>query len=111
MGMFDYVQYEGKEYQSKDTPNQLCDRYKIERDHQNKLRLYYEAYKAKWVNDDSTPLGHRLETWDHHWIHCDDFDGLIHFYRQDKEHDAWIEFKALFMDGVVLKIGKINNEV
>ena len=77
MGMFDYVYYDGKEYQSKDTPNQLCDKYKIEEEQETgRLYLWREAYKAKWVNDDSTPLGHRLETWDHHWIHCDDFDGL-----------------------------------
>ena len=108
--MFDYIQYEGKEYQSKDTPNQLCDKYKIEEEQETgRLYLWREAYKAKWVNDDSTPLGHRLETWDHHWIHCDDFDGLIHFYRQDKEHDAWIEFKALFMDGKALKLEKISD--
>ena len=110
MGMFDYVYYKGKEYQSKDTPCQLCDKYKIEEEQETgQLYLWHEAYNAKWVNDDSTPLGHRLETWNHRWEHCNDFDGLIHFYRQDKEHDAWIEFKALFMDGVALKLEKINN--
>ena len=108
MGMFDYIQYEGKEYQSKDTPNQLCDRYKIERDHQNKLRLYHEAYKAEWIKNEKTISGYEMKTSDHRWEHCNDFDGVINFYRQDRPIEAWVEYKALFMNGVALKLEKIE---
>jgi hypothetical protein len=48
---------------------------------------------------------------------CHDFDGLIRFYRaalEDKheswKQDAWIEYKALFMDGKMIKIEKKENE-
>ena len=111
MGMFDYVYYKGKEYQSKDTPAQLCDKYKIEEEQvSGQLYLWHEAYKAEWIKNDKTFFGYELKTSDHRWEHCDDFDGVIFFYRQDEEHDAWIEFKALFMDGVAIKLEKINNE-
>lgn len=107
--MFDYVYYKGIEYQSKDTPHQLCDKYKIEEEQvSGQLYLWHEAYKAKWVKDKDTISGYRLETWDHHWEHCSDFDGAIDFYRQDEEHDAWIEFHSLFMNGVALKLEKKN---
>lgn len=110
MGLFDYVYFKGKEYQSKDTPHQICDKYKIEEEQETgQLYLWHEAYKAKWVKDKESLLGYRLQTSGHHWEHCDDFDGLIRFYRQDEEHDAWIEFKALFMDGKVIKLEKIKN--
>ena len=29
MGMFDWIEWEGHKYQTKDTPNQLCDEYRI----------------------------------------------------------------------------------
>ena len=108
--MFDYVYYKGKEYQSKDTPCQLCDKYKIEEEQETgQLYLWHEAYKAKWVKDSDTISGYRLETWDHRWEHCDEFDGVINFYRQDRPIEAWVEYKALFMNGVALKLEKISD--
>jgi hypothetical protein len=46
---------------------------------------------------------------------CDKFDGLVRFYREDEDNggykaDKWIEYKALFMDGKILKIEKIDNQ-
>ena len=109
--MFDYIEYEGKEYQTKDTPHQLCDRYKIERDQDSgHLYLWHQAYKAEWLKDEEALLGYRLKTSNHRWEHCDDFDGVIYFYRQDRPIEAWVEYKALFMNGVVLKLEKINDE-
>ena len=105
MGMFDYLYYDGKEYQSKDTPNQLCDRYKIE-DNQ----LWHEAYKAEWIKNEKTISGYELKTSDHRWETCDDFDGVINFYRQDRPIEAWVEYKALFMNGVALKLEKVSDE-
>lgn len=111
MGMFDYLYYKGIEYQTKDTPCQLTDKYKIEVDQDDgHTYLWHEAYKAKWVKDKGTITGYSIKTWDHHWQRCDDFDGAIDFYRQDDEHDAWIEFHSLFMDGKLLKLEKKKDE-
>lgn len=113
MGMFDDIYYQGEKYQTKDTPHQSLDRYKIENDQDSgHTYLWHEAYKAKWVEDDDSFFGHRLETSDHRWECCHDFDGLIRFYREDKENggykaDKWIEYKALFMDGKMIKIERI----
>jgi hypothetical protein len=41
MGMFDWVEWEGEQYQSKDTPNQACDEYAID---QLGQRLMVEEY-------------------------------------------------------------------
>jgi hypothetical protein len=50
----------------------------------------------------------------HEWKFCKDFDGLIRFYREDKENggyknSAWIEYKALFMDGKIIKFEQVND--
>ena len=111
MGMFDYLYYDGKEYQSKDTPAQLCDRYKIEREQvSGRMYLWHEAYKAEWIRNEKTISGYELKTSDHHWVHCNDFDGVINFYRQDRPIEAWVEYKALFMNGVALKLEKVSDE-
>lgn len=110
MGTFDYITYQGQEYQTKDTPAQFLDKYKIDVDQcSGHLYLWYEAYTAKWVKDDDSFFGSRIEQSNHRWECCHNFDGKIDFYRQDKEHDVWIEFHSLFMNGKLLKIEKIDN--
>jgi hypothetical protein len=111
MGMFDYLNYEGHQYQTKDTPRQACDNYKIEDG-----VLWYEEYDSEWVNDEEGKkwLGGYLHQFNYRWIRCDDFDGLIRFYRADEENgdiknDAWVEYKALFMDGKMIKITKTDD--
>lgn len=112
MGMFDYITYEDEQYQTKDTPNQSIANYKIEIDQDSgHSYLWYEECDAEWVEDGGGWLGGYLKTSNHHWIRCDDFDGLIRFYREDEENggylnEAWIEYKALFMDGKIIKITK-----
>ena len=109
MGMFDHLHYEGHEYQTKDTPNQSLDNYKIEHDQDSgHIFLWREDYDAEWVEDEGLFGGH-LRQFNHRWVHCWDFDGNIRFYREDKERggwekDAWIEHSALFMDGRLLRI-------
>jgi len=108
MGMFDYIAYEGHEYQTKDTPAQSIDNYKIEG-----LALWYENYDAEWIDDDDGILGGYLKKFNSRWEMCDEFDGLIRFYREDKESggyeaDKWIEYSALFMDGKLLRIKEIK---
>ena len=47
MGMFDNIQYQDQEYQTKDTPRQLLDNYKIDELGQ----LWVEEYDSEWVED------------------------------------------------------------
>jgi hypothetical protein len=39
-----------------------------------------------------------------------DFDGQIRFYRAGANRDTWIEYKALFMDGKIIKFTEENYE-
>jgi hypothetical protein len=48
MGMFDYLHYKGHDYQSKDTPNQLMDKYELKENG----TLWVEEYDAEWVKDE-----------------------------------------------------------
>ena len=105
--MFDYIHYKGHEYQTKDTPDQFMSHYEIRGD-----ELWIKRVESEWVDDDSI-FGGRLQEVSHEWIFCEYFDGLIHFYREDDENggyknDAWIEYKALFMDGKIIKFGKVE---
>lgn len=109
MGMFDYIRYEGKEYQTKDTPNQSLDTYKIEVDQESGHQfLWVEEYDLEWVDDPGMMFGGHFKQINNHWTHCNDFDGAIRFYRQDEEDKKkWIEYKVLFMNGKMIKIEKI----
>jgi len=109
MGMFDQLYYQGKEYQTKDTPAQLLDNYRIE-DNQ----LWYEEYDAEWVDGEGL-FGGSLKKFNERWIPCNGFDGLVRFYREDKEKggykaDAWIEYKALFMNGHMIKLTQTRGQ-
>jgi hypothetical protein len=96
--MFDYITYKDVEYQTKDTPSQMLDNYKIEND-----ELWYEEYDATWVEDSSCSfIGGYIERENTRWIFCKDFDGVINFYTSDKK-GGWIEYRALFMDGRMIK--------
>ena len=103
MGMFDYLYYCGNQYQTKDTDAQLLDNYRIEDD-----RLWHEKYDSEWQEGEGI-FGGGLRKWNERWVPCDDFDGLIRFYREDLDRggykaDAWIEYQALFMDGHMIKL-------
>ena len=104
--MFDYLYYEGAKYQTKDTPAQGCDNYKIENG-----ELWYENYESEWVEDKERFLGGYIHQFNERWECCHDFDGVIDFYREDKENggyknNAWIEYHSLFMDGKMIKLVK-----
>lgn len=105
MGMFDYIRFEGAEYQTKDTPAQALDQYEIREDG----TLWYQNYDCELVDDPDHFLGGYLKQFNHRWEFVSKFDGVIRFYREDKENggynaDKWIEYKALFMDGKIIKI-------
>ena len=116
MGMFDNLYYEGKEYQTKDTPNQALDKYKIEVDQDSgHTYLWVEEYDSEWVEEPDRFLGGYIRQFNERWVRCDDFDGNIVFYREDVENGgwkngAWIEYSALFMDGKLLRIKEVNLE-
>jgi hypothetical protein len=109
MGMFDHIHYKGKEYQTKDTPAQMLDNYKIEQDlDSGHWRLWHEEYDAEWVDGEGL-FGGSLKQSNHRWVRCDEFDGEIRFYyyRSDEDQE---EYRALFMDGQMLKIKTIRGE-
>lgn len=109
MGMFDHVHYRGREYQSKDTPEQALDNYKIEQDPESgEWYLWYEDYDAEWEENEGL-FGGGIKQSNHRWVRCDDFDGLIRFYYYRTEEDQE-EYKALFMDGRLLKIKLVHSE-
>ena len=109
MGMFDQLYYRGEEYQTKDTPAQLLDNYKIEND-----QLWYEEHEAEWVETEGL-FGGGLKKFNERWVLCDGFDGLIRFYREDQDRgghksDAWIEYRALFMNGHMIKLTQTRGQ-
>ena len=103
MGMFDYLYYRGNQYQTKDTDAQLLDNYRIEDD-----RLWHEKYDSEWQEGEGIFGGGLLKS-NERWVPCDDFDGLIRFYREDLDRGGyeagdWIEYEALFMNGHMIKL-------
>ena len=110
--MFDTIQYRGEEYQTKDTPAQLLDNYKIEQNPEDgHWYLWHEEYDTDWVDDADRLGGGYSKQSNHRWVACEDFDGVLRFYRSDKDNrELWIEFKTLFMDGRMIKIREVFDE-
>lgn len=108
MGMFDYIRFDGQEYQTKDTPNQLLDYYEI-----RGMFLYEETYDAKWIDEKEHLFGGYMEKYNEKWEKCENFTGEIRFYRHlDKEYKIWEEFSAYFIKGELKKLVKFEeNEV
>ena len=103
MGMFDNIQYKDKWYQTKDTPNQALDNFKIEADQESGHEyLWEEKYEAEYVKDAESMFGGHIKRDNLRWEKCEKFDGLICFYRH--ENKVWHEYKALFMNGKLIKI-------
>lgn len=110
MGMFDNIEYRGRQYQTKDTPLQTLDNYKIEQDQASgHWYLWHEEYDSEWVDSDDGFLGGTIVQSNERWVCCDDFDGVIRFYWYRSEEDQE-EYEALFMDGQMLKIKMTQGE-
>ena len=110
MGMFDNIQYKGRQYQTKDTPLQTLDNYKIEQDQDSgHWYLWHEEYDSEWVDDEDSLFGTTRVQSNERWVCCHDFDGLICFYYWRSEEDQE-EYQALFMDGRMLKIKMTHGE-
>ena len=109
--MFDYINYKGNEYQTKGTPKQLLDHYKIETDQESGHEyLWYEEYDTEFVEDPESLLGGYLKQFNQRWVRCDNYDGLLCFYRADIVKNTWIEYRALFMDGKIIKFTDTSYE-
>lgn len=107
--MFDDLLFEGKQYQTKDTPAQALETYEIRGD-----ELWMKKVEREWVENEEAIFGGYLEELSHEWIFCEDFDGAIRFYRdigKDGNGDyIWEEYKTLFMDGKMIKCERIEND-
>ena len=109
MGMFDNIEYRGRQYQTKDTPLQTLDNYRIEQDlDSGHWRLWHEEYDSEWVEDEGL-FGGSIRQSNERWVCCNDFDGVIRFYYYRSEEDQE-EYEALFMDGQMLKIKMTQGE-
>ena len=109
MGMFDNIHYKGRQYQTKDTPLQTLDNYKIEQDQDSgHWYLWHEEYDSEWVDDEGLFGGTIIQS-NERWVCCHDFDGLICFYWYRSEEDQEV-YEALFMDGRMLKIKMTHGE-
>jgi|APGre2960657373_1045057.scaffolds.fasta_scaffold06342_4 hypothetical protein len=111
MGMFDWVEFEGQQYQTKDTPNQLCDNYRID----ELGRLWEEQYDAEWQTDSQSLFGGHIHQSNQRWVECRDFTGPMRFYRENKEHggyknDAWIEWQAEFKCGLMIGLKMLEGD-
>ena len=96
MGMFDYLHYKGHDYQSKDTPNQLMDKYELKENG----TLWVEESDGEWIKDENSLLGGYIKESNHRWVQVEKYTGEIRFYRHlDKEYKVWEEFSAYFVQG------------
>ena len=109
MGMFDNIEYRGRQYQTKDTPLQTLDNYKIEQDQDSgHWYLWHEEYDSEWVEEEGL-FGGTIVQSNERWVCCHDFDGLICFYWYKSDQDQEV-YEALFMDGRMLKIKMTHGE-
>ena len=109
--MFDWVEWEGRKYQTKDTPNQMCDEYRID----ELGRLWVEEYDAEWISDADSMFGGYFRHNNQRWIECQDFTGTMRFYREDTERgghraNAWMEWQAEFKCGQMIGLKLIEGE-
>jgi hypothetical protein len=99
MGVFDTIYYEGKEYQTKDTPMQCLDLYEIRGN-----ELWTKIVEREWVDDETAFLGGYLKPISENWEPVPDFEGCIEFY------DDIDCYRALFWEGEMIKLRKIERQ-
>jgi hypothetical protein len=106
MGLFDYIEYEGNRYQTK---NLVCalDNYIIT----NASELYHEQYE---IEDQSDPSATGLERIvgvmtkvNKHWVK-DFYTGEINFYRP-LDNNEWEEYSSYFFKGRIREIHKVES--
>lgn len=104
MGMFDYIKYNGFEYQSKSTPHQALDNFEIRAN-----ELWVEEYELEWSDDPGMMFGGSFTKKNLSWKKCGEFSGDVVFYRSISNDNKreWEEFKALFENGKLIKIEEV----
>ena len=110
MGMFDHIEFQGNQYQTKDTPLQLCEYYRID----DLGRLWEQQYDAEWISGEGFLGGHIHQT-NQRWVECQDFTGPVRFYREDQERgghkaDAWVEYEAEFKCGLMIGLKMLEGD-
>ncbi len=111
MGMFDWVEFQGHQYQTKDTPRQLCDNYRID----DLGRLWVEEYDAELVKDPEHIFGVYIKQTNQRWVEEQSFTGTMRFYREDPERggrkdSAWVEWLAEFKLGCMIKLDLLEGD-
>jgi hypothetical protein len=121
MGMFDNLVAEcelpaigntPRVFQTKDTPAQWLDTYKIDADG----LLWHEVYD---IEDRSDPKADGLKSMvgsmtrvNKRWVRESGFTGEIVFYTfaDEKRQDGWLEYSAYITDGELVAMNLIRNE-
>jgi len=111
MGMFDWIEWEGNRYQTKDTPNQMCDNYRIS----GCGELFVEEYDAELVKDPEHIFGVYIQQNNLRWRECREFTGQIRFYKEDPDRgghkaNAWIEWQAEFKCGLMIDLKMLEGD-
>ena len=99
MGMFDDIKYQGKWYQTKDTPMQILESYEIKDN-----KLWFKHVEREWVDDETAFLGGYLKSISENWEPVPDFEGCIEFY------DDVDCYRALFWEGEMIKFRKVDQQ-
>lgn len=98
MGMFDYVTYGDRTYQTKSLHNEMAN-YQIEDG-----VLLKEQAKYEWRESGSI-FGGMLEKVSSQWVPQHQYSGQIEFYRHlDKTYKVWEELIAFVIDGKIVKV-------
>lgn len=97
MGMFDYITYKGKTYQTKNTPSQFLENYKID---QNNM-LWHEACEYETVDNEEAFLGMQIITKNKEWAPCSMSGELYMVPDNDLESPAIL---ALVWKGEIIRI-------
>lgn len=104
MGMFDYINYSGYNYQTKSLENCL-DKYKIEDG-----MLWIEESDSEWIENDSL-FGGYFKHSNERWVVKDSFSGGVYFYRHlDKTYKVWEEYNAVFVNGKLVSIERVEKD-
>jgi len=96
MGMFDDVKFDGRVYQSKDTPAQFLGEYEIRGN-----ELWFNDIKHQWIENDNSMFGGYLEPVSSEWVRVKDFTGALTFGDGDRE------FVTLFWEGEMIKVKEV----
>jgi hypothetical protein len=98
MGMFNYVLYKGKEYQSKDFEC-LMTTYKIEND-----RLYEEKGHLELIPEDRRSHPWHISQWIHEGWEDMNYHGWLNFYDYDTDTNISTDYNAKFTDGELVSV-------